>query len=480
MAFDYSSRDYSTIKQDLLNRASVVAPEWTDRDPSDFGMLLVDLWAYMGDIFHYYIDRAAGESFVDTATQRESVLAYANLFDYKPNYRTSATATVTIANAGASVGIPEETEFVAQYDNKFYYFYSTTGASVPAEGSSTINVVEGERVTEEVLTTSASGEVGQRYVLRSENIAPDSVRVFVYEDPASPSEWQKVDSIYTVNTGVGAFVVYVNADEETEIYFGNRINGRIPPAGVRITASYTISNGEDGNLPANTITAFRNSVSADLTIQSSSAATGGQNIESVESIKRAIKSVTRSQNRAVTLRDYADLAINVSGASKTVASYNSGTSTVTVYAVPYVNDYTSFTGASVPIPTAMQDEAEALLQPLAMAGVTVTAATNLPVYRVDMDVTVKVLDRYVAPWIERDVVSAIDSLFQYDDLFIGQEIRIGEVYRAIFNVVGVEYAVVTSYGIYDASNALVTNMPEIGLLRKGTVNLTISGGISTS
>jgi len=36
--FNYASRTYSTIRQDLLLRAAKVAPEWTDREPSDFGM----------------------------------------------------------------------------------------------------------------------------------------------------------------------------------------------------------------------------------------------------------------------------------------------------------------------------------------------------------------------------------------------------------------------------------------------------------
>jgi hypothetical protein len=58
-SFDYSSRDYSTIKSDLLARASRIAPEWTDRDPSDFGMVLVDLWSQMGDVLHYYVDPPA-------------------------------------------------------------------------------------------------------------------------------------------------------------------------------------------------------------------------------------------------------------------------------------------------------------------------------------------------------------------------------------------------------------------------------------
>ena len=61
-AFDYTSRDYNSIRADLLARASEVLPEWTSRDSSDFGILFVDLVAYMGDIFHYYLDEAAKES----------------------------------------------------------------------------------------------------------------------------------------------------------------------------------------------------------------------------------------------------------------------------------------------------------------------------------------------------------------------------------------------------------------------------------
>lgn len=484
MAFDFSSRDFQTIKQDLLTRASNVAPDWTDRDPSDFGMLLVDLWAYMGDIMHYYIDRAAGEAFIETATQRESILAYANLFDYKPNLRTSAKATVTIANAGSSTAlIPLGTQFVAQYDNKYYYFYSTSGASVgasvPAGGSAVIDVTEGEQVIEEILTTSASGEPSQSYILRNEDVAPGSVRVYVYEDVLNPSEWQKVDSLYQVDTGVGAFTVYVDANENTQIVFGNRINGRIPPTGVKITATYTTCSGASGNIPANNIKAFRSTTSADLSIQSSSSGTGGMDIESVTSMKRSIQSITRAQNRAVTIRDFADLTMKVSGVSKAVAAYDSGTSTVTVYPVPYVSDYMSYTGYTIAIPSSTQTEAVALLQPLAMVGVTVASATALTVNRVDINLTVKVLDRYVAPWIERDIRAAIANIFDFDNLLIGQEVRIGDVYRAVLGIVGVEYAIVNSLVIKDESNVTVTSLPATTLLRQGTITLTISGGIST-
>jgi hypothetical protein len=94
--FDYTSRDYFSIKEDLLARAEQVLPEWTSRDSSDFGMLLIDLWAYMGDILHYYVDKAAQESFLETSTQRESILALANILDYIPAGRTPAQSSITL------------------------------------------------------------------------------------------------------------------------------------------------------------------------------------------------------------------------------------------------------------------------------------------------------------------------------------------------------------------------------------------------
>ena len=133
-AFNYSSRDFDTIKGDLLARANKVMPEWTDRDPSDFGMLFLDLWAYAADIMHYYIDRAAGEYFLPTATQRESVLALANLMDYIPSGRTSAVSTLTLENISSTTDytVPAKTRFIARQDNETYQCYSPLGGTISA------------------------------------------------------------------------------------------------------------------------------------------------------------------------------------------------------------------------------------------------------------------------------------------------------------------------------------------------------------
>ena len=94
--FDYSSRDYASILTDLLNRQQVYLPEWTSVSNNDFGIVLLQEFAYAADILHYYIDRLANEAFIQTATQPQSILNLAGLIGYTPFLSTGATVSLLI------------------------------------------------------------------------------------------------------------------------------------------------------------------------------------------------------------------------------------------------------------------------------------------------------------------------------------------------------------------------------------------------
>jgi hypothetical protein len=87
---DYTSRDYGSLVNDLINLIPTYLPEWTDRSPGDFGIVLIELFSYMGDIINFYSDRIANEAFLATAQQRQSVLNLASLLDYTPYGNVSA------------------------------------------------------------------------------------------------------------------------------------------------------------------------------------------------------------------------------------------------------------------------------------------------------------------------------------------------------------------------------------------------------
>ena len=58
---DYTKKDYQSLVAELLYVAHERLPQWTDRSPNDVGVVLTELFAYMGDMVLYYTDRALNE-----------------------------------------------------------------------------------------------------------------------------------------------------------------------------------------------------------------------------------------------------------------------------------------------------------------------------------------------------------------------------------------------------------------------------------
>ena len=91
---DYLTKDYEGFKQAMLGQIPVLLPNWTDRSESDFGVVLIELFAYVADILSYYQDRVANEAFLATATQRRSVTELLRLIDYQIDPGLAAAAHI--------------------------------------------------------------------------------------------------------------------------------------------------------------------------------------------------------------------------------------------------------------------------------------------------------------------------------------------------------------------------------------------------
>ena len=96
-------------------------PEWeTAGEASDFGTLLLELFAYMGDVMHFYIDRTASEAFLGTAVRRQSVMYIADMMGYRPIGQQAATVELVFsldANAEEEITFPARTRVYNETDN---------------------------------------------------------------------------------------------------------------------------------------------------------------------------------------------------------------------------------------------------------------------------------------------------------------------------------------------------------------------------
>lgn len=553
--FDYTSRDYLSIKNDLLARASEIFPEWTSRDSSDFGMLLVDLWSYMGDVMHFYIDRASKEAFLETATQRESLLAIANLLDYIPIGRTAAVSTIrlnaaqSLATDTSPVLIPAGTRFLATplvegaskvvFTSNEDIAFNVTGTQVagyttyPKSTIASLSLIEGEIFTE---SFTSNGQLGQRFTLSKTGVVASSVVVDVYEGVGGIAvRYGLVDRLIENTSTAPVYAIDLNADDSSTLVFGNGVHGKVPTNNALVNVTYRRSRGAAGNVDAAAIKEFESltngvgpSYDGIVVLPNQSRAFGGSDAESAASLKVNIPASFRSQDRAVSLQDYIDLVLRVPGIVKTTAKVNVGKNaivgnitnkaisasvatlttngnhgltvgeTIAVFGVgePFDGTFvvkTGSTGSSLKYDlnaanvtsasvaasaTYMNAQVEiyaltpqdiydglatsptvsplrlsdvyrdfiyAYLRPRELVGVNSVVQPTVVLDSVKIACDISVLPTYVQDSVVENVRVAIKELFTFDNISFGQRITLGDLYRTILSVDGVDYTNISRF-----------------------------------
>jgi hypothetical protein len=95
-ALDYLAKDYSSFRRLLLDLLPQLNPRFSERNPADLGIALLELLAYTGDRLSYFQDAIANEAYLETARQRISVRRLARLVDYRVHDGSSANAFLQI------------------------------------------------------------------------------------------------------------------------------------------------------------------------------------------------------------------------------------------------------------------------------------------------------------------------------------------------------------------------------------------------
>ena len=76
---DYTDKDLDSLRLRIISLIQTVFPGWSDFETANFGNLLIELYAFVGDVITHYLDNLARESRLTTAVQRKNVIAYERL-----------------------------------------------------------------------------------------------------------------------------------------------------------------------------------------------------------------------------------------------------------------------------------------------------------------------------------------------------------------------------------------------------------------
>lgn len=368
MQIDYTSRDFAALKADLIALIKErTGTTWNPTDYSDLGNVLVETFAYMGDIMSHYLDRIANETTIDTAIQRKTLLSFAKLYDYIISGPTPATVNVTFTNVSSNtIDIPIGTQVMAPLSFGTYaevYFETTSSATAVAPGAQiTLPCQEGKTVNTDkpdlIDSTynlalpanlgSSDGSANQTFYIAETGVVNNSITAYVGQGVAFGS-WSYTDNLLEAGPGDRVFTVAPNEDGTVSIVFGDNVNGSIPPSGQLVSASYKISTGAAGNIKSLSITELTffpgnldPQITTYFTVSNSAPATGGADADSATNIKNKIKAAVITRRRAVTLADYGYLANLAEGVGKANASSSVYTN-VNLYIQP-MNDGLAATG----------------------------------------------------------------------------------------------------------------------------------------
>ena len=303
-----------------------------DFDGSGLGVLL-DLLSYNTHYMAFYLNMVANEMFMDTASQRSSIVGIARQLGYTPKSTQGAIAkinlTLTVTGGLSVVTLPRWTPFSVTVDKDKFLFYTTS--SVLGNVSSdkvtynNVSIKEGVYVKNTYIYNSQGKK--QRFILDNDGVDTTTLVVTVKgtKTTGTTSTYTVYKDLEGLDSTSNVYFLQEVEDGRYEIYFGDGIYGKKLEDENYITIEYLTSNGAaanyaglDSNNPFALETLPANTTIDTLTLATDGQAGGGSNRESAESIKFNAPLSYAAQDRAVTANDYKNIILSNYGNTRGV------------------------------------------------------------------------------------------------------------------------------------------------------------------
>ncbi len=329
--------DFQNIKANLRDFLKAQT-EFKDYDFEASGLNnILDVLAYNTHINGLTSNFALNESFLGTAQLRSSVVSLATGIGYVPDSKTSSQSTVKVAvnlsdldGRPSTVDLPAFTKFTTTVDEISYTFQtkeiftaSDDGAGVyvfqTSDGSSNLPIFEGTTK----IKTFLVGEYNEADVYIIPDLSMDTdtaiVRVYPTYGASTNDVYQNITQATTINTNSLIYIMKEAPNGFYQLSFGSvasgqtaGVLGRVPQAGNAIELEYISTSGAPANgatlfNPSSTITVSGSSFN--LIVSNATKSTGGDEKETIESIRTNAPFQYATQNRMVTASDYTSIIL---------------------------------------------------------------------------------------------------------------------------------------------------------------------------
>lgn len=339
-----TSLDFESIKNNLKTFLAA-KPEFSDYNFEASGLNnILDVLAYNTHYNGLIANFALNESFLNTAQLRSSLVSLAEGVGYIPKSKTASRATIRFSvNLSGAVSLPATitvgpgVKFDSSIDDVTYTFQTREtvtatdeGSGVyrfkTADGSENILVYQGTQKTKTFIADDISQD--SLYIIPDANMDIDTAVIRVYESPSSATytTYQNIKDATLINDETALYILKESPNGFFELSFGDgNTFGVTPQAGYKIEVDYLSVAGSASNEGTifSPITQIEvNSTFYPITAVTVTNSLGGDEKETVESIRSNAPFQYATQNRMVTADDYSSLVLrNYSTLIKDIKSY---------------------------------------------------------------------------------------------------------------------------------------------------------------
>jgi hypothetical protein len=486
---DYMARDYESLLLAMREQVPGKLPEWRDyANEADFGNVLLELFAHVGDILSFYQDRVANESFLGTAQTRRSVIEHLRLIGYELGTAAPAAAalslavpavvdaTVTIRRGDAFATRSERTRPSVRFEYTLEAPRTIDFKVAPIDGATGrrvhhgVPVEEGRLFARELLGIS-DGSANQRFpiphsgvILRPPGAARTGRDVAVETElPGGVvDEWTLRESLAFSQAAQHDFVVRIDADDRAIVVFGDDSFGAKPERGAAIRATYRVGGGAAGNVPGGAITTILDAPQLALlgvTVTNPERASGGAERESIDHAVQHAPAVFRSLRRAVTAADYEQIALSFKGVAKARAAAT-GWNEVTLFVAPEGGGKVSDVLEAALL--SLFEDKRMLSQVVEIEDV-----DYIPIY---VTAEIEVQSFYVRADVVARVRQAAARLLAFERVDFSQPVYLSRFYDEIQSVPGVVFVSITEFRREDRTD------PPLGKLELGVNEMPVIPG----
>lgn len=353
-----SDLDFDTIKSSLQTYFKSKS-EFSDYDFEASGLSnILDVLAYNTHINGLIANIGLNEAFLTSAQLRSSVVSHAETLGYHARSRTGSFATVNLSITGTgnttvnTLVLPRFTTFTTNIDDVSYTFQTLEVVTAlndgsgnfvfrTSAGSTNIKIVEGTQKTKTFLVGDTNDE--RVYVIPDTTVDVSTLVVKVYETPTSSvyDDYININDSVRINTNSTVYIIKEVPNGFYELTFSEgNVLGKSPTTGGKITVDYLSTKGDDANsaktfLADNQVTV--GSSDYDLTVTTITPSSGGDEKESIASIRANAPIAFATQQRLITAEDYKALILEkYSSTIKDVVSWGGNDNYPADYGSVYV------------------------------------------------------------------------------------------------------------------------------------------------